>query len=72
MLDRNWGRSFESAKYNQILDPDAGKKGNPIVGLDGPASQANTAKYREGFTTQSTSQVYDVNLSNIDNLSSGR
>jgi hypothetical protein len=72
MLDKNWGRSFESAKYNQILDPDAGKKSNPVVGLDGPASQANTVKYRESFTTQSPSPVYDVNLSNIGNLSSGR
>ena len=38
-LDRNWGRSFESARYNQILNPKAGKSLEPIEGIDGPTAE---------------------------------
>jgi hypothetical protein len=49
MLNRNWGSSFESAKSNQILDPEAGKNLDPVLGLDGQAAGANMEKYRQGF-----------------------
>ena len=32
MLERNWGRSYESAKHNQMLNPEAGKNLKPVVG----------------------------------------
>jgi len=35
MLSRNWGNSFESAKQSQILNPEAGRNLEPVVGLDG-------------------------------------
>ena len=38
LLDKNWGRSFETAKYNQTLDPEAGKNLAPVEGLDGKAA----------------------------------
>ena len=28
-LDSNWGRSFETAKYNQTLNPEAGRPSLP-------------------------------------------
>ncbi len=34
LLDKNWGRSVETAKYNQILNPDAGKNLTPVEGLE--------------------------------------
>ena len=49
MLNRNWGSSFESAKSNQILDPEAGKNLDPVVGLDGQAAGISMEKYRQGF-----------------------
>jgi hypothetical protein len=49
MLNRNWGSSFESAKSNQILDPEAGKNLDPVVGLDGHAAGISMEKYRQGF-----------------------
>ncbi len=49
MLDRNWGSSFESAKSNQILDPEAGKNLDPVVGFDGQAAGISMEKYRQGF-----------------------
>ena len=42
MLDRNWGKSFELVKTNQILNPEAGKDPD----TDGQATEANIGKYR--------------------------
>ena len=72
LLEKNWGRSFETAKYNQILNPEAGKNLDPVEGLDGEAAEANTAKYRQGFTTEELPPVYDINLNNIGNIQGGR
>ena len=49
MLSRNWGNSFESAKQSQILNPEAGRNLEPVVGLDGQAAGNNMEKYRQGF-----------------------
>ena len=49
ILDMNWGKSFESAKNNQILNPDAGKNLDPVVGLDGTAADYAVGKYKESF-----------------------
>jgi hypothetical protein len=38
-LEKNWGRSFESAKYNQMLNPEADKNLAPVVGLSGEAAE---------------------------------
>lgn len=38
-LEKNWGRSFESAKYNQTLNPEAGDNLAPVEGLDGEAAE---------------------------------
>jgi hypothetical protein len=46
LLDRNWGASFETAKQNQILYPEAGKNLDPVVGLDGQVAEASMEKYR--------------------------
>jgi len=45
-LDENWGRSFEAAKHNQTLNPDAGKNLKPVEGLQGPAAE----RIMEGYT----------------------
>ena len=48
-LDKNWGRSYEAAKYNQILNPDAVNNRDPVDGLDGQATDNNMEKYRNSF-----------------------
>jgi hypothetical protein len=48
LLDRNWGRSFESAKYNQTLNTDAGKIANPVEGLEGPVGERIMEGYMKG------------------------
>jgi len=45
-LDKNWGRSFEAAKHNQALNPEAGKNMKPVEGLQGPAAE----RIMEGYT----------------------
>jgi hypothetical protein len=47
-LDKNWGRSFEAARYNQILNPEAGKLPEPVEGLEGPAAERIMEGYMEG------------------------
>jgi hypothetical protein len=59
MLDKNWGRSYESAKYNQILNHDAGKSQKPVAGLDGQAADSIMEKYRESPNHGQTSKKVD-------------
>jgi len=56
-LDENWGRSFESAKHNQILNPEAGKKLDPVTGLDGQAADAEIQQYHKSFSKQTSTST---------------
>jgi len=51
-LNMNYGKSFESAKNNQILNPDAGKNLEPVVGLNGEAAEQGVDKYKKSFEEQ--------------------
>ena len=55
-LDKNWGRSFESARYNQILNPEAEKNLEPVEGLAGPAVEKLTAGTCSPGLTQKTKE----------------
>jgi hypothetical protein len=47
-LDANWGRSFEAAKHNQTLNPDASKNMDPVEGIEGPAAERVMGEYLKG------------------------
>lgn len=49
-LEKNWGRSYESARYNQILNPEAGKNLDPVEGLEGPAAERIIKDHFSGKT----------------------
>ena len=49
ILEMNWGKSIESAKNNQILNPDAGENMDPVVGLDGEVAGHGVNKYKTSF-----------------------
>ena len=68
LLDKNWGRSYESAKYNQMLNPDAGKNLEPVTGMDAQAAEGTTEKYRKGFKEESSTKAYNLNLGSIDSI----
>jgi hypothetical protein len=59
-VNKNWGRSFESAKYNQILNPEAGTNLEPVTGLDGDPSDYNVNKYKESFKKTEQKEVINV------------
>lgn len=63
-LEKNWGRSFESARYNQILNPEAGKNLKPVEGLTGPAAEKVMHDYMTGEKTiqKQTSEFGIVNI----------
>ncbi len=66
LLDRNWGRSFESAKFNQTLDPDAGKIWNRLTGLAGTSAENVVRQYEGSFSGDNSAQSgYNINLSGI-------
>ncbi len=68
MLDRNWGQSFESAKSNQILNPESGQNLDPVVGLDGHAAESALGTYRKGFEANGSEKAYNINLGSIDSI----
>ena len=47
-LEKNWGRAYESAKYNQMLNPDANKNLEPVEGFDGAAAEVAEQRYLKG------------------------
>ena len=51
-LEQNWGKSYESAKNNQILNPEAGKTVEPVIGLDGQVVEHNLNNRKKSFETQ--------------------
>jgi hypothetical protein len=63
LSQRNWGKSYETAAYNQILNPDADKTVNPVDSLDGQAAENDLKRYRDGFKEKKVEQP--VNLINL-------
>lgn len=60
LLDRNWGRSYETVRYMQIVDPDAEKNLDPVLGLDGNAANHNVKKYRETFKEKGQKEIVNI------------
>lgn len=48
-LDQNWGRSYETAKYMQIQNPDAGARLEPVEGLGAVPVNNELKKYEDSF-----------------------
>jgi hypothetical protein len=69
-LDRNWGKSFESVKTNQILNPKAGENLEPVVGLDGQAAEGAANGYHKSFKPNGSAKSVNLNLGNIDKIGS--
>ncbi len=63
--DLNWGRSYEMAKFNQILNPEAGKNLNPVEGMPGRAGEKVVANYEKSFEGKAAKQSVSLNLGSI-------
>ena len=64
-LEMDYGTSFKLQKFNQIADPEAGKKVEPAEGMDGKAAQATKEKYQKGFEKEPPTQVYNLTIGGI-------
>jgi hypothetical protein len=60
LLDRNWGRSFEAAKFGQIMTPDAGKNLDPVLGLDGQPAEYSIDNYKKAFKEKETQEITNI------------
>ncbi len=65
MLEQNWGRSVETARFNQTLNPQAGENLEPVTGLDGQSAGNALESYRKSFKVEEKSSGYDVKLTGI-------
>ncbi len=64
VLDAHYGKSLETAKNDQVLNPEAGKEPTPVEGFDGKAANAQIEKYRKALTEeQEVSQSVGVGKS---------
>jgi len=48
-LEMDYGTAFKLAKFNQILNPEAEKNLEPVVGFDGMAAKVTIDRYRKEF-----------------------
>ena len=63
LSQRNWGKSYETATYNQMLNPDSDKTINPVDSLDGQAAENDLQRYRNGFKAKEQKQTtFNFNL----------
>ena len=60
MLNRNWGRSYETAIYNQMVNLDADKNLEPVLNLDGIASEHNSHKYKNSFKKTEAKEIVTI------------
>ena len=57
LLQQNWGKSYETAAYNQTLNPDADKTLKPVDSLDGQAAKNVNQTYQDGFKVKTQKQT---------------
>ncbi len=65
LLDENWGRSFETARFHQTVNPDAPINIDPVTILDGKAAMNNLDQYQDSFKKKSKKPVVNINLSGM-------
>lgn len=59
-VNRNWSRSYETAIFNQVLNPDADKNLNLVSGFDGTASVNNVKKYKNSFKKAEPKEITNI------------
>lgn len=64
-LDTDHGTSAKLVKYNQILNPEAGKNLDPVTGLSGQAADKVMHKYIKGFEKPSPAPAYNLTIGTI-------
>lgn len=47
--DVKFGSALREAKHKMTINPDAGKKPDPVTGIDGVAAQESMKRYHDSF-----------------------
>jgi hypothetical protein len=68
-LDRNWGRSLHAAKSNQILNLDAQKNLEPVVGLGGGTAEMILETYLGSFAPAEGEKGITLNFGGLESVS---
>ncbi|MDZ7666374.1 MAG: hypothetical protein U5K27_13810 [Desulfotignum sp.] len=62
-LDNDRGRSYEIARFHQIINPEAGLSAMPVEGIDGQAGEVTYKNYQEGFKVKPpATKVVNLNV----------
>jgi len=48
-ISPNWGVAYQEMRANQVLDPAAGERLDPVEGQDGKVNATAMEAYRKGF-----------------------
>jgi len=59
-LEKNWGRSYELQKYNQIVNPEVGKTVQAATDMDGVASHNAVDKYQDSFKSGKKQETVNI------------
>jgi len=49
--DARFGDAVRDARKKMTINPDAGKDGNPVAGMDGRAARESMLQYQESYKT---------------------
>ena len=63
LVDKDWGRGYETAMFSQTENPDAGNLAREVQDIDGQAASHNYNKYQKSFQKDETvKQTININL----------
>ena len=60
LLEKNWGRSYETQLHLQTADPHAGKQTNTVMIMDGGSSEHAMEAYRKSFSTEKEEKTVNI------------
>lgn len=61
-LEMDYGTSFKLSKFNQILNPEAEKNLEPVMGFDGDAALKTMEKYEKGFEKPTPPPAFTLSI----------
>jgi hypothetical protein len=60
LLQKNWGRSYETQLHLQTANPDAGKQTDPILGMDGASVDYILDAYHKSFRSGKKKETVNI------------
>ena len=60
LLEKNWGRSYETQLHLQTANQDAGKQVDPVMAMDGASSDLIMEKYRKSIGVEDIEETVNI------------